>query len=369
MWMILIVLVLLLGGVTFYTSHRLHRWLRGWWPRLPFAVVLGALGAMTVVMTLGFLGICLRTVAAYWMAVFVYLFLYTLLGDIIGGLLRLCRFKWCKGALYRGVTAVTVATLTAVTVLGGALHAHRIQHVSYEVAVARAADVSDIHILLLSDLHLGAVGSEERLATIVEQINSQKPDVVCIAGDFFDTDFASIEDPQAARDTLRELKATYGVYACPGNHDAGSTARQMTAFLQDCGIRLLADEYTLIDDRLYLVGRRDASPIGSFDGQSRQPLADFFSPADPTLPVVVMDHNPMHLDEYTEGVDLILSGHTHQGQLFPANLVTDGLYAVDYGYYRRDAHSPAMIVTSGVGYWGMPIRVGTDSELVSIRLT
>ena len=71
---------------------------------------------------------------------------------------------------------------------------------------------------------------------------------------------------------------------------------------------------------------------------------------------------------YTNEADLILCGHTHKGQLFPARFVTNAMYTVDYGYYQKDSQSPHVIVTSGIGYWGMPMRVGTNSEIVSIKI-
>ena len=85
---------------------------------------------------------------------------------------------------------------------------------------------------MLSDLHLGSVGSEARLEYIVGEINSLNPDVVCIAGDFFDTDFSAIKNPNKAIKTLNKISSTYGTYACLGNHDAGKTLNKMQDFLK-----------------------------------------------------------------------------------------------------------------------------------------
>jgi predicted MPP superfamily phosphohydrolase len=143
----------------------------------------------------------------------------------------------------------------------------------------------------------------------------------------------------------------------------------MTAFLEQADIRLLSDEYAVIDNRLILAGRLDGSPIGGYGEQKRRELSDFLVSQDPSLPVIVLDHNPAHVHSYGKEADLILCGHTHKGQLFPANFITNAMYAVDYGYYQKDPQSPHVIVTSGVGYWGMPMRVGTDCEIVTIHLT
>lgn len=86
------------------------------------------------------------------------------------------------------------------------------------------------------------------------------------------------------------------------------------------------------------------------------------------MPVIVMDHQPANMIEYGNEVDLILSGHTHQGQIFPANLITNAMFTVDYGYYQKDKDSPQVIVTSGVGTWGPPLRIGTNSEIVQITI-
>ena len=119
---------------------------------------------------------------------------------------------------------------------------------------------------------------------------------------------------------------------------------------------------------MVLVGRLDGSPIGGYGTQKRKELSEFLKNEDKTLPVVVLDHNPGKIHTYTNEADLILCGHTHKGQLFPASFVTNAMYTVDYGYYQKDSQSPHVIVTSGIGYWGMPMRVGTNSEIVSIKI-
>lgn len=142
----------------------------------------------------------------------------------------------------------------------------------------------------------------------------------------------------------------------------------MVAFLERANIHLLSDAYTVIDDRLVLVGRLDRSAIGGYGKTKRKELSEFFVRENPDLPVIVMDHNPARIGEYTTQADLILCGHTHQGQLFPANWITNRMYTVDYGHYQEKADRPHVIVTSGVGTWGMPMRVGTNCEMVTIRL-
>ncbi|GAA0390976.1 hypothetical protein GCM10008933_22380 [Paenibacillus motobuensis] len=86
------------------------------------------------------------------------------------------------------------------------------------------------------------------------------------------------------------------------------------------------------------------------------------------MPIVVMDHTPSNIEQYGENVDLVLAGHTHRGQIFPGNLITKAVFVVDYGQYQEDASSPNVIVSSGAGTWGMPMRIGSNNEIVSINL-
>ena len=142
----------------------------------------------------------------------------------------------------------------------------------------------------------------------------------------------------------------------------------MITFLERSNIKLLNDEYEIIDERLVLLGRVDPSPIGGFDELKRKDVTEIIASLDANMPIVVMDHTPSNIEQYGEEVDLVLAGHTHRGQIFPGNLITNAVFEVDYGHYQKDAASPHVIVTSGVGTWGMPMRVGSNNEIVSINL-
>lgn len=251
----------------------------------------------------------------------------------------------------------------------GVYHANRMQYKSYDIQLEENAPASGLTIVLISDLHLGAVGSEKRIEDMVWGINKLEPDLVCIAGDMFDNDYYVIHNADMVSDALKKIRARYGVYACLGNHDGGETLDEMLSFLERSNIKLLADEYITIDERLILVGRLDPSPIGGFGDMERKELAEVMAGADVSLPVVVMDHDPGNIDEYGNEINLILSGHTHRGQIFPGNLFTRLMYGERaYGYSRKDDDSTHVVVTSGAGTWGMPMRVGTDCEIVSIKL-
>lgn len=366
-FIVLATILLIVGGSNLYLARRIWQFATHFFPNLPFGALMGLFVVLVLVLTLGFTRSLLPLPAsvkqalgvanAYWMGIFIYLLIFFLLADAAYLLARLfcapARFSFLAGALI----------LTAAVSGYGFFHAADLQQKDYDITIPGAEDMT---IVMISDVHLGAVGSEKRLPNIVAEINAMEPDLVCIAGDFFDSDFAAIWDPDAAAATLKKLSATYGVWACLGNHDAGSTAADMQVFLERCNIGLLNDEYTVIADKLVLAGRLDRSPIGGYGGMDRHSLD--LTGIDPALPVVVMDHNPAHIGEYGSEIDLILCGHTHRGQIFPGSIITGRMYTVDYGYYRADEQSPQVIVSSGVGYWGMPMRVDTDCEIVKIHI-
>lgn len=223
-------------------------------------------------------------------------------------------------------------------------------------------------LILISDVHLGAVGSEERLPKLAAAINAEKPDLICIAGDLIDNCFEAIRDPERAAALLRSIESRCGVYACLGNHDAGKSAAAMEAFMEAAGIRVLKDEYVTFG-RLQLLGRLDGKPHGDYvNSKRRDTAALLWGNPRPDLPLIVLDHNPSTIPQYDERCALLLCGHTHNGQIFPGNFVVQAINVCGYGYYRKDENSPHVVVSSGAGAWGPPMRIGTDCEIVVIEL-
>ena len=367
-------------GVNYYIAWRLCQCVKPCFPRINITICsAGVCIVLILVMLSGFLRFLLPIsekvkhalgwLGAYWMGIFIYLFLFFCAVDLLlwlGGLIKVVPVP--VPSAFRQAATLTALVFTACIVCYGTYHARQIRHVTYDISFGKDTLAEEMKLVLISDLHLGAVGSEVRLTEIVNEINRLQPDLVCISGDIFDNDYRAIEDPDAAAGLLQGITSKYGVYACLGNHDAGETAGEMEKFLERSQVRALYDESVVIDGRLVVTGRLDPSPIGGFDKRKRRSLEGVMADVDTELPVVVLDHNPAGVDAYAGIADLILCGHTHKGQIFPGSLFTGMLFPVDYGYYRKNSDSPQVIVTSGVGTWGMPMRVGTDSEIVSIRL-
>lgn len=242
-----------------------------------------------------------------------------------------------------------------------ALHFH---WTPYEITLASAVQSPDIKVVCVSDLHLGELIHSDRLREWVQAINAKEPDMICLAGDIFDRGYASLgEDEEACRQTLAELSAPLGVYACIGNHDLGFRGNmgkeQLAVWLDTAGIRLLLNEY--VDVGGLIVAGKD------YLWEEPETALDFLEGIPEMKPVFLLDHKPGLLADYeTAGVDLVFSGHTHQGQIFPGNLITSYLYETDYGY--RAQENSQIAVSCGVGTWGPLLRMGSQSELVELQL-
>lgn len=260
------------------------------------------------------------------------------------------------------------AGAVVLTIVAGAVNATRLATADLELTVPRkTGPAGRLTVVAASDLHLGAVVGPERLAKVVERANALGPDVVLFAGDIVDESVTpEIEARLAA--LMRRLRPPLGVFAVPGNHEFYSGLETNLACLRACGVTVLEDRAVRVGDSFILVGRRDPSSLGSREQRLsiESILAASGLPAD--LPVVVLDHQPVRLEEAERaGAALQISGHTHDGQIFPVGLINSRIYELNRGYLRKgDTH---YCVTSGAGTWGPPIRVGSRAEVVRIRLT
>lgn len=249
--------------------------------------------------------------------------------------------------------------LAALVSLYGLFNAGRVVRTDYQVDVGLGRPY---RVALLSDLHIGDFVRPRHLEKAVRAANGLDADLILIAGDLFNGHgMRDVSHPDATLAHLKALQAPDGVYAVYGNHDPLPGEEECAAFLQAAGIRLLRDE-AVAAGPLCLVGRNDYSRPNL-----RAPLKALIQGAD--RPVAVLDHNPWGVDEAAEaGAALVLCGHTHRGQLAPMSLITRRAVGRDYFYgLSRHGHTTC-IITSGAGYFGLPMRVGTHCEVVCLTL-
>lgn len=375
----IVLMICLLEGSGYYLARKIYQCIKIVFSGINFKLILIIFLIFASIIVLEFFSFflpfpylmkrILKILSAYMMGIFLYMILFFLIADFIFFLFTLFKIipnKMIKNIpLFKGILVISI---TAIVSIYGLYNATVIKEVSYEVQIEKEKLQEDMNIVLISDIHLGAVGSEQRLEKIVKKINSLTPDIVCIAGDIFDNDYNAIEDKEKSIQILKGIQSKYGVYASLGNHDAGETIDSMNEFLRKSNITTLEEEFKIINNQMVLVGRLDSSPIGKQSDETRKEMSKILENVDSNFPIIVMNHNPINISEYKKNVDLILSGHTHKGQMFPANIVTNLMYEVDYGYYQKEKNTPQVIVTSGVGTWGMPMRVGTNCEIVNIKI-
>ncbi len=371
------ILLLLLGVVCYYFGRRIYQWLHCirqdkeirksvFWPVFSLLILL-----LLIIQFMAppFVGQIFKAAAGYGFGVLFYLLFFIVFIDIFRFILK-C-FKYRPSWLYskRGIfTAGLVVIIGIAGLVGcGAINGRKVVKTDYNIAVNKSAGENNtLKIAVVSDIHLGNIIGLERMKEIVSIINSQEVDIVCIAGDIFDNNFANVSDTDRIRKEFLSIKSKYGVYAVFGNHDAGSTVSDMISFLDSANVTLLEDESVTVDNRFILMGRKDRMPIGGRE-EERLSLEEMSKNLDMSKPVIVMDHQPDSIEETKAiGADLMLSGHTHAGQFFPVNMINRFLYRNDYGYEKTDnLHT---IVSSGAGSWGPPIRIGSKCEVVTVNI-
>ena len=294
-----------------------------------------------------------------------------------------------KGSSKQGIrkfwSIVLVLTLMVTVGLnvGGSVQSHDVKVTNYELPKETLGLAAPARIVLIGDLHIGVNSGTGLYEDMVDRINEQDADVVLIAGDLVTSSFGAMKDPDRYAEIFRNIRTRLGTYAVYGNHDVDEPLLggftyydkedakrnpNMAGWTEACGWIMLEDELTEIPglEGMILAGRRDEAKPG--DGiDERMTLDELMKDADPDKKVLLLQHEPTDLDSLDDvGVDLSLSGHTHDGQIFPGNILVRMIGPQSYGL--KDCGSAKAIVTSGVGHYGPPIRVGTISEIVVIDL-
>lgn len=268
---------------------------------------------------------------------------------------------------YTGVFAIGI---TVVYLVCGWYLANHVWRTEYILATDK--QVGELRIVQFADSHVGTTFDGEGFAEQVQAMQSENPDVVVVTGDYVDDDTTK-EDMIAACQALGTLKTTYGVYYAFGNHDKGYYGSQyrgysgddLIAELEKNNVNVLQDETVLLDDRFYLIGRQDRSEEQM--GSSRASMQELTNGLDSDKYSIVLDHQPHDYEaQAASGVDLVLSGHTHGGQLLPVNYVGEWTGENDKtcGFEKRE--NTNFIVTSGISDWAIKFKTGCKSEYVVI---
>ncbi len=222
-----------------------------------------------------------------------------------------------------------------------------------------------IDAVIVSDIHYGTTGYEPILKDLVNLVNEQYPNYLFLVGDIIDWKIKEINRKYFV-EMFSKINDDCQIYAVVGNHELNyNTLSEMKDFYSNTNITLLLDESIIINNSFNLIGRIDQNY------QERLSL-DKLIPSN-NLKNIVLDHQP---SSYHESIDndvfLQISGHTHNGQVFPFNLAVHIKYVwldklpISSGFYEND--NCHLLISSGFGAWGFPLRTAGVSEIIKVSL-
>lgn len=304
----------------------------------------------------------LKALGSYYFVLFEFTIILLPLADLAAWLMRLTGMD--ATASYAWLGAIVVLILI-VSLARGSWNAWTPITRTYEMSIPKhAGGLRQLKIVVASDIHLGDMVGKRHLQRLVDRVRELKPDIVLLPGDVIDDSIKPFIRKNMS-EVMRELKAPLGVYAVLGNHEYyGGHIEEYVKRMEQIGIRVLMDEVTSIRDAFYVAGRKDKT-AEAMDPNGRLPVNELLAGLDHSLPVILMDHQPYAFDKAAgAGADLLLCGHTHRGQFAPNHWITRRLFELDWGYMKKD--SMHVVVSSGFGTWGPPIRLVSRSEIVQI---
>ena len=281
--------------------------------------------------------------------------------------------------IYRcGLVPLVVTAL----VLGyGYLHMKDVEPKNYTVSINKELP-DGLTVALISDLHFGTTMDREKLQRYCDEISAQNPDIIALCGDIVD-ERTTAEEMRQAIQTLGGMESKYGIYYVFGNHDSADppfTVPELTEAFEAAGIRMLTDECVELGDNIVLAGRLDRSYSMSMwrgdashegvESIGRKDTKKLLEGVDRDKFILLLDHQPVELEENAAaGVDLQLSGHTHGGQIWPVGLISDWLGFGELNYGEKTMGDYHVIVSSGIAGWGYPIRTGSNSEYLIVKVS
>ena len=275
------------------------------------------------------------------------------------------------------------ATLTIAYFACAWYFAHSVVETDYTLQTDKASQ--PLKIALIADAHMGTTFDEAGFQNHLQKIAATNPDVIVIAGDLID-DSTTEKEMEACCAALGTLQAPLGVYYSYGNHDKGYslssrgyTCEALEEALTKNGVTILEDACADLTDEYVLIGRADASfgsgdpdrapDEGGISNLGRREIADLLKDIPQDKYTIVLDHEPNdYAAEAAAGADLVLSGHTHGGQLIPINRIGELIGANDRTYGHEKRENTDFIVTSGISAWEIPFKTGCRSEYVIINI-
>jgi predicted MPP superfamily phosphohydrolase len=302
-------------------------------------------------------------ISGYILPFYLYLFLFLLFFDLFLLLnlpARFVSFETIKSFSFRFYMLSAMIILSIVIVIGGAINLNTIRVSKYRVEVPRRnSGIGHLRVAFVADLHIEQNTRLRYIKQFVRKVNALKPDLMLYGGDMIEGDREN-ETTEIIESAMKNIHSKYGAFGVPGNHEFYG-GQEQGSFFRKAGITLLCDTIVRFNHSFYLAGRYD-----QHFGQ-RKALSQILDSVSPDLPIILMDHRPNELQEATRSsVDVQFSGHTHNGQMFPINLITRSIYDLSWGHKKiKNTH---FFVTSGLRLWGPPVKTAGKSEIMLVDI-
>ncbi|NRD79433.1 metallophosphoesterase [Bacillus sp. BRMEA1] len=356
-------IIVLYSALTFYIGWNTWIWFHTLWgfqDQWIFGAIVGVIAYSYIIGHFLKHWSIFKLIGSFWFGVMQYAILLLPVANFLG---LLCIFMGLPSAFVIDWSGGIVFTALILLFIYGIYNAYSPVVRKYSIQIPKhAAKLPSLRIAMASDMHFGRLSGISHVKRLVREINIIKPDLILFPGDIVDDDPKPFIQKNMG-EIMKQLKAPLGIYGVLGNHEY--YGGDIPGFLKEMAridINIMLDQIIKIENSFYLVGRKDKTDI------QRMPIQELLKEADVNLPIIMMDHQPAELTlAERSGVDLLLSGHTHRGQMAPNHLITKRMFELDWGYLKKNQlHA---IVSSGFGFWGPPLRIGSRSEVIQIDIT
>ncbi|HRX31024.1 MAG TPA: metallophosphoesterase [Tenuifilaceae bacterium] len=312
----------------------------------------------------GFVLIPFVKLGSMWIAAMLYLTLLFVVFWLIVPVLAKFGLNIKGIAENRQIAVIFIYLVMLIILLAGYINATNPKVSNINIDVNKPLPTGKVRIAMVSDIHLGTIIGKKELAKLVNTVNKQNPDLVLFVGDVFDEDITPVVNGNMGN-LFEQIKSKYGVYAVTGNHEFFGNYTDKISYLKKHKITVLCDTALTVNS-INIIGRYDRQSIRAL-GHLRKSLVELTKNIDLSKFTILMDHQPANLNEAVNaGIDLQLSGHTHNGQMWPLNYITKAIYEVSMGYKKKG--NTHFYVSPGYGTWGPRIRLGNRPEIVVITV-
>ncbi len=306
-----------------------------------------------------------------------YFLLSALITEGVCLLIRLIAKRDFKVTRFLSSTLILPLIIGVSIVIYGYVNMHSVDATEYTVKSEKALG-RDYKIAYLSDLHAGVSLDFDELRAVCEEISEHSVDMLLLGGDIVD-ESTTKEEMETTFELLGSVKTKYGVFYADGNHDIprrqeqvgdSFNAKELNEAIEGAGITILRDEAINLGADLVLIGHRDASFRGNEEITERTPIEDLMAETDKNRFSILLEHQPREYDRCKEaGVNLMLSGHTHAGQIWPVSWFTTLVAPNEQNYGIETDKGFSAIVSSGIAGWSFPIKTEKHAEYVLVTVT